>query len=372
MQYLSSPIPHRYSLFLNKKNHSRYISSTHDRFVRHLIDLSSSVTAPPSCTYYHIYTLICNMGGATQALQNHVSGQSNIPLSEPAHALKWSQVAEALKADTDDGLATAEAEQRLEKYGLNEFGDAAGLNPSRILVRQIANAMTLVLILAMAVSFGIQSFTEGAVVAGVVAINISVGFYQEFQAEKTMDSLRSLSSPTATAVRGGQSISVSTKEIVPGDIVEMKTGDTIPADVRLIEAVNFETDEALLTGESLPIRKVTEDFFDPDTGSGDRLNVAYSSSTVTKGRATGVCFATGRYTEIGSIAAPLRKKDSKVRSVKRNADGSAQSHRYMQAAILHATMLLATFLVSMLARHCKRNLPDLLYCSSALQLYVLS
>ena len=161
----------------------------------------------------------------------------------------------------------------------------------------------------------------------MIFINITVGFYQEFQAEKTMDSLRSLSSPTATSIRDGQSVNIATKEVVPGDMIELKTGDTIPADVRLIEAVNFETDEALLTGESLPVRKSTEDVFDPDT-------VAYSSSTVTKGRATGISFATGMYTEIGSIAAALRKKDSKIRPVKRNPDGTAQPHMYLQAAIL--------------------------------------
>ena len=284
------------------------------------------------------------MGSANPALENHVSGQSNKPLSQPAHALKWPQVEDELRTDTDDGLTSNEAKQRFEEYGPNELGDAGGVNPGKILVRQIANAMTLVLILAMAVSFGIGSYIEGAVVTGVIVVNITVGFYQEFQAEKTMDSLRSLSSPTAVAVRDGQSVSISTKEMVPGDMVEMKTGDTIPADVRLIEAVNFETDEALLTGESLPVRKVTEDVFDLETGPGDRLNVAYSSSTVTKGRATGICFATGMHTEIGSIAAALRKKESKVRPVKRNPDGSAKPHRYLQAAVLTCSDAIGHFL----------------------------
>lgn len=204
--------------------------------------------------------------------------------------------------------------------------------------------MTLVLILAMAVSFGIGSYIEGGVVAAVIIINIVVGFVQEFKAEKTMDSLRSLSSPTATAVRDAKTVSVSTTEIVPGDMVEMKTGDTIPADVRLTEAVNFETDEALLTGESLPVRKSADDVFDAATGPGDRLNVAYSSSTVTKGRATGIVFATGMYTEIGSIAAALRKKDSKIRPVKRKEDGTAKPHRYMQAAALTVTDAIGHFL----------------------------
>ncbi|EON66601.1 potassium/sodium efflux P-type ATPase, fungal-type [Coniosporium apollinis CBS 100218] len=286
------------------------------------------------------------MGKKEQAeLANHVSGQANNEmLSRPAHALPVTQVIEEMSANPEDGLTESEVKTRLEKYGRNELGDAEGVNPGKILVRQVANAMTLVLILAMAVSFGIRSWIEGGVVAAVIVLNIVVGFMQEFQAEKTMDSLRSLSSPTASAVRDGKTLSVSTVEVVPGDMVECKTGDTIPADIRLIEAVNFETDEALLTGESLPVHKEADSTFEDDTGPGDRLNVAYSSSTVTKGRARGIVFATGMYTEIGSIAAALRKKDSKVRPVKRKADGSAKPHRYAEAWTLTASDAVGRFL----------------------------
>lgn len=112
----------------------------------------------------------------------------------------------------------------------------------------------------------------------------------------------------------------------------------------IIEAVNFETDEALLTGESLPVAKDGEAVFDEDTGPGDRLNVAYSSSTVTKGRARGVVFATGMYTEIGSIAMSLRQKKSRVREVKRKEDGKAKPHRYAEAWTLTATDAVGHFL----------------------------
>ncbi|TKA68933.1 hypothetical protein B0A55_08471 [Friedmanniomyces simplex] len=284
------------------------------------------------------------MGTPIPLLADHVSGQSNRPLSQPAHALKWQTAAEQFQANAEDGLTTADAKQRLEEYGRNELGDERGVNLAKILLRQFANAMTLILILAMAVSFGIRSWIEGGVAAAVIFINVAVGSYQEFQAAKTMDSLRSLSSPTANVVRDTQNVSVPTIEVVPGDMVELKTGDTIPADVRLMEAVNLETDEALLTGESLPVRKAAEDVFDADTGPGDRLNVAYSSCTVTKGHATGIVFATGMYTEIGSIAAALRKKDSKIRSVKRGPDGTAKPHRYAQAAALTVTDFVGAFL----------------------------
>jgi len=159
-----------------------------------------------------------------------------------------------------------------------------------------------------------------------------------------MDSLRSLSSPTARVIRGGQQVTVPSAEVVPGDVIEIKTGDTLPADIRVFDAVNFETDEALLTGESLPVRKAEDVTFPEKTGPGDRLNIAYSSSNVTKGRAKGIVFATGTFTEIGAIAAQLRETKSKVRPVKRKADGKAKPHRYLEAYTLTFTDAIGRFL----------------------------
>lgn len=277
-------------------------------------------------------------------MQNHVSGQSNKPLSKPAHALTYQQVIEEIKTNPDDGLTAAEATSRNQEYGNNQIGDAGGVNPGKILLRQIANAMILVLILAMGVSFGIGSYIEGGVVTAVIVLNIVIGFGQEYQAEKTMDSLRNLASPTANVVRDGNQITIANLEVVPGDIVILKTGDTVPADLRVFEAMNFETDEALLTGESLPVRKEEDEIFDEETGPGDRLNVAYASSTVTKGRARGVVFATGMFTEIGSIAAALHGSDSRVRQVRRDSKGHAGPHRYAEAWSLTAIDAVGRFL----------------------------
>jgi len=282
--------------------------------------------------------------GPDKSPTDHVSGQSNKPLSRPAHALPHTDVAAELNADVLSGLSPEEAKRRLEEFGSNDLGEAEGVQPIKIVIAQVANAMTMVLILAMAVSFGIQSWIEGGVVAAVITLNIVVGFFQEYSAEKTMDSLRSLSSPTASVVRDGEAKVVPSGEIVPGDLVEVKMGDTIPADLRLIEAKNFETDEALLTGESLPVRKSENSVFDDTTGPGDRLNVAYSSSTCTKGRAKGIVFATGVYTEIGAIASALQKKDSKVRPVKRKPDGRAGPHRYLEAYTLTLGDVIGRFL----------------------------
>ncbi|KAF2003192.1 potassium/sodium eff [Amniculicola lignicola CBS 123094] len=216
-------------------------------------------------------------------------------------------------------------------YGPNQLDEGPGVRPFRILVHQVANALTLVLIMADVASLAIKSWIEGGVITFVILLNITVGFFQEMSAEKTLNSIRALGSPTARVIRNGQSIVVPTGELVPGDIVELVTGNSVPADLRIIESVNLETDEALLTGESLPVAKSSHDTFEKDIGAGDRLNIAFSSSTVTKGRAKGVVIATGMRTEIGKIAAALKKKGSKVRQVKRKDDGSAGFHRYVQA-----------------------------------------
>jgi P-type Na+/K+ transporter len=196
----------------------------------------------------------------------------------------------------------------------------------------------------MGVSFGIGSYIEGGVVAGIIFLNIVIGFMQEYSAEKTMDSLRSLSSPTSNVIRGGKGIQIPTVNVVPGDMVELKTGDVIPADIRLLEVMNFETDEALLTGESLPVEKNAEAIFDEDTGPGDRLNVAYSSSTVTKGRAKGVVFSTGMFTEIGTIAAALRGQNSRVREPHVSKDGRVKTYRKAQAYGLTGADFIGAFL----------------------------
>ncbi|KAL3473564.1 hypothetical protein BJX99DRAFT_233416 [Aspergillus californicus] len=265
-------------------------------------------------------------------------------LSQPSYCLPYEVVLKEIGTRLDEGLTKDEAAHRLQQYGPNKLDEGEGVSVIKILVRQVANAMMLVLILAMAVSFGIQSWIEGGVIAAVIGLNIVVGFIQEYAAEKTMESLHSLSSPTGTVSRDGETFAVPSQDIVPGDMVELRTGDTVPADIRLVEAVNFETDEALLTGESLPVQKECDSTFKEDTGPGDCLNIAYSSSTVTRGRARGVVVNTGMATEIGSIAAALRATNSKRRPVKRGPEGETKKRWYLQAWALTGSDAVGRFL----------------------------
>jgi len=259
-----------------------------------------------------------------------------------AHRYDGESVVAALESHSENGLSASEAKSRHQQYGSNELQSSEGVSALRILINQVANAMTLVLIIAMVVSLAIQSWIEGGVIAGVVAINVFVGFFQEYSAEKTMNSLRSLASPTAHVMRDGQLMTIPAPEVVPGDIMSLNVGDTVPADGRILDATNFETDEALLTGESMPVAKDPSQCFpptDPDqteVGVGDRLNMVYASSSVSKGRASVIVTSTGMHTEIGKIADALQgaSKRNKIREVKRNAYGKKRPHHYIEAGTL--------------------------------------
>ncbi|KAF5664920.1 potassium sodium efflux P-type transporter [Fusarium denticulatum] len=224
------------------------------------------------------------------------------------HTLSAHRVARDLKSDVDDGLSSEEAAARLARDGPNSIKGAKGISLYEIFIQQIANALTVVLIAVTALSFAISDYIEGGVVAAVIVLNIVVGLIQDYRAEQTIQSLYALSTPKCKVIRDGQSETVKAETLVKGDIVSLATGDVVPADLRLIQGINVSTDEALLTGESIAISKKPDVVFtDPDMPMGDRVNLAYSGSSVTRGRATGIVIATGMETEVGQIAELLRK-----------------------------------------------------------------
>ncbi|KXH53215.1 potassium/sodium efflux P-type ATPase [Colletotrichum salicis] len=261
------------------------------------------------------------------------------------HLTLWGliQVLEELHVDQGQGLDPEDAVRRLAELGRNELRQQKGVQPVKIFLEQIFNAMTLV---TLGASFGIQAWIEGGILGGIIVLNIFIGFFQTLQAEKTINSLKKLGKPTCKVVRDGNTIEIQTADVVPGDIIDLNTGDSVPADIRLIEAVNLEADEALLTGESAPVSKMPKSTFDEDTGPGDRLNVVYSSTVITKGRGRGVVFATGMFTEIGLIAGALNggTRDKALSRVKRNEDGSASVFAYFAAGYMAIKSWVGDFL----------------------------
>ena len=224
------------------------------------------------------------------------------------------------------GLSNERAAQLSAVYGPNSLGDGEKISIVSIIMRQVFNAMILVLIISLTISFAIKDWITGGVITFIVALNVFIGTQQEYQAEKTMGSLKNLSSPSAVVIRNGTEQTIPSQEVVPGDLILVKVGDTIPADLRLIETHNFETDEALLTGESLPVAKDANELYGQEIPVGDRLNLAYSSSTVSKGRAVGIAVLTGLNTEIGKIAKALHGDNSIIERVQDKENAHAKDY----------------------------------------------
>ncbi|KAG8169702.1 hypothetical protein KVR01_000447 [Diaporthe batatas] len=228
--------------------------------------------------------------------------------ADSAHVFGASQICGFLNTDIKNGLAGAEAAARLQQNGPNKVEGAKGISLWTILLRQVSNSLTLVLVITTILSFAINDHIEGAIICAVILLNIVVGFIQDFRAEQTIQALYALSAPTCKVIRDGQIETIKAESLVVGDIVLLNVGDVIPADLRLGDSINLSTDEALLTGESLPISKHAERVLaDQDVPLGDRVNMVYSASTITRGRATGIVTAVGMATEVGKIAGLLRQ-----------------------------------------------------------------
>lgn len=243
------------------------------------------------------------------------------------------QVASYFNTNLEHGLSEKQVKDYQSKYGENTLGEEKGIPYGRILAHQLFNAMILVLFASMVIALAIRDWISGGVIGFVVFLNVSVGCFQEIKAEKTMGSLRSLSSPSARVIREGNDMVIPASELVPGDIVSLNVGDTVPSDLRLISCMNFETDEALLTGESLPIAKDADLVYDTNelVAVGDRLNLAYSSSVVAKGRALGISVSIGLDTEIGKIAESLRGQSGIIRKVDKSNNRKPRKREYTYA-----------------------------------------
>ncbi|KAJ4288869.1 hypothetical protein N0V88_007199 [Collariella sp. IMI 366227] len=232
---------------------------------------------------------------------------------ESAHTLSVPDVCVLLDTHRENGINNSEAARRLQHYGPNTVEGAKGLSVWTILLRQVSNSLTLVLVLTMVLSFAINDYIEGGVIAAVILLNIVVGFLQDFRAEQTIQALYALSAPTCKIIRAGHTDTIKAESLVPGDLVKLGVGDIVPADLRLVHSINLSTDEALLTGESLPVSKHAEIILkDREMPLGDRTNMVYSASIVARGRATGIVVSTGMGTEVGKIAELLRRSRGNV------------------------------------------------------------
>jgi len=218
----------------------------------------------------------------------------------PWHAIPQQEVVKRLATSSENGLDPAEASLRLQKYGPNRLPEGRKRGPFARFLSQFNNILVYVLLAAGFTKLMLNLWVDASIIFAVVVLNALLGFIQEGKAEKALDSIRNMLSAEARTVRGGETRMIPAERLVPGDIVLLESGDKIPADLRLIEAKNLRTEEAALTGESVPAEK-SVDAVPENATVGDRESMAFSGTMVVSGRATGLVVATGNETELGRI-----------------------------------------------------------------------
>ena len=216
------------------------------------------------------------------------------------HAVSAAEVVKRLATNGEKGLDAAEASTRLQKYGPNRLPEGKKRGPSMRFLAQFNDILVYVLLGAGFTKLMLNLWVDAGIIFGVVVLNALLGFIQEGKAEKALDSIRNMLSAEARTVRGGETRMIPAEQLVPGDVVILESGDKIPADLRLVDAKNLRTEEAALTGESVPADKGTN-VMPANATVGDRENMAFSGTMVVSGRATGVVVATGSETELGRI-----------------------------------------------------------------------
>ncbi|RPJ85303.1 MAG: ATPase, partial [Acidobacteria bacterium] len=204
------------------------------------------------------------------------------------------------------GLTEAEAARRQATYGPNELIPTQPVSPWTVLLDQFKNVLIIILLLATGLSAFLGHSVEALAITVIVLFAVVLGFVQEYRAERAIQALRKMAAPTATVLRDGQEREIAARELVPGDIVLLKAGSRIPADLRLVESINLQVEEAALTGESVPVNKQPAPLENPGLPLGDRRNMAYAGTAATYGRGRGLVVATAMETEFGKIAQLLQ------------------------------------------------------------------
>ncbi len=240
---------------------------------------------------------------------------------------------------SNKGLSQEEAQKRLLKYGKNVLKKTHKLNPIKIIFEQFKSFLIYILLIAVIVSFLIGNLIDAIVILAIVILNASIGFFQQYRAEKALIGLRSMLVPTSVVVRGGKHQKIPSSEIVPGDILIFEPGNKINVDCRIIEDRNLQTNEAVLTGESMPVNKFDEKL--PfETILAERLNMLYTGTQITRGSARAVVVATGMNSEFGKIATELQEIKIQKTPIQKRLDKFSKQLGFIVLGLVLLTMFL--------------------------------
>ena len=227
------------------------------------------------------------------------------------HALNTDNVLEILETDIHKGLTADVVAERIKTYGFNELRQEKRISPLALFRNQFKNLLIIILLVATVLSALVGEHLDAALIFVIVIFCAILGFVQEYRAERALEALKNMLSPTITVLRDGNGIETPSKELVPGDILLLEAGDRVPADARLIEAHSFKCDEAPLTGESLPVGKHIT-CLPEQVSVGDRRNMVFTGTTVSYGRAKAVVTATAMRTEFGKIAEEVASVETEM------------------------------------------------------------
>lgn len=257
-------------------------------------------------------------------------------MAKPWHQMQAAEVLSALATDPGPGLSSAESIRRQDEIGPNLLATAEGVPWWRMLLAQFQDFMVLVLLAATAVSYLMGEKADAITIVIIVILNAVLGFVQEFRAERSLEALKQLTAPTARVRRDDRELQVPARDLVPGDVLLLEAGDRIPADARILEASSLEAEEAALTGESLPVRKSVGWTGAGETSLGDRRNMLYMGTTLTRGRGLAVVVETGMGTEMGRIAGLMQEVEEEDTPLQRRLE---QLGRWLVLACLFVCAL---------------------------------
>lgn len=236
------------------------------------------------------------------------------------HELSPEEVIKILNSNEKKGLSEEEVKQRLEKYGRNTLPQPRKKTIFTMFLEQFKDFLVLILVGAALVSLLLGEITDSLVIIAILILNAVLGVVQEWRASQALEALKKMTVPECEVIREGKPLKINSEEIVPGDIVILREGDFVPADLRLIEIHALKIDESSLTGESVPVEKDISPL-PPDIPITDRLNMAYSGTLVTYGRGKGIVVATGMDREIGKIASLIQEEEETVTPLQKRLAG---------------------------------------------------
>lgn len=212
------------------------------------------------------------------------------------------------KTDLKTGLSSAEVEKRLDEIGFNQLEEKKGRTLWDMFLGQFKDVLVLILLISALVSFILGEVSDAIVITIILILNATLGVVQEYKAEKSLAALKKLTTPNALVIRNGKQVKIKAAQLVPGDIVLLESGDHIPADLRLTWVTNFKIQEAILTGESVPVEKKSDLIDKEGLSIGDQNNLAFMGTSVISGRGRGIVVNTGMKTEMGQIAKMLEEQ----------------------------------------------------------------